>query len=260
VPLSLSDLSTIAVELDAARQARRAIAPPPELAGLSLRDAYDIQDIVVGCREIAGAVRSGWKLGLTSRVKQRLMGIDHPLFGRIFGSDAVTSGSVTACASFIRPRAEPELAFGLAAPLDPDADARSQLHALAWFAPALEITDSRYLPGSRSALELVADNTSAAGYAIGPRFAIGDGKRLAALGAQLVRNGSVLSEGRTADVLGDPLTALALLARHCADRGLAMVAGDIVLSGAITDAFSVTPGDRFEARLAGCGSAAITFV
>jgi 2-keto-4-pentenoate hydratase len=267
VPPRLSDSGTVAAELERARLRCRAIAPPAELRGLSLRDAYDIQDAVVACRERTGSVRTGWKLGLTSRVKQHLMGIDHPLFGRLFRFGDDFDADVTASrgrmdfASFIGPRVEPELAFGLSAPLDPHADMRSQLGAVAWFAPALEITDSRYLPGKRSAVELVADNTSAAAYVIAERVPLGAGPgRLDAIGAQLARNGDVVAFGTTADVLGDPLTALALLAQHLADRGLFTNAGDIVLSGAITDAVAVAPGDRFEARLDGFGSAAVAFV
>ena len=260
MPHSLSENSTIAAELDTARVARRAIAPPAELAALSLRAAYDIQDAVVASRESAGALRSGWKLGLTSRIKQRIMGIDHPVFGRLFADGAIASSSRVAFAAFIAPRAEPELAFGLAAPLDPDADPALLLGAIAWIAPALEITDSRYLPGRRSVVELVADNTSSAAYVIGGRVRLEAAPRLDAIGAQIIRNGSILAAGTTADVLGDPFTALRLLAEHGARRGLQTAAGDVVLSGAITEAFSAAPGDRFEARLRGLGTAAVTFV
>jgi 2-oxo-3-hexenedioate decarboxylase len=260
VPLSLSDSRTIAADLDDARRQRCAVPPPLEMTQLSLRDAYDLQDALVAARERSGAVRSGWKLGLTSRVKQKLMGIDHPLYGRLFGGDAVTSGSRVPFASFIRPRAEPEIAFSLAAPLDPNLEIGAQLAKVAWFAPALEITDSRFLPGARSAVELVADNTSAAVYVLGPRVPLDGAVRIDAIAARFVRNGSVLATGSTGDVLGSPLAALTLLARHLAARGLQTTAGDVVLSGAITDAFSAAPGDVFEAQLEGYGKATVAFV
>jgi 2-oxo-3-hexenedioate decarboxylase len=259
VPLSLFNSGAIASELDLARRTRRAIAPPAELAHMSLREAYDVQDAVVARRELAGAARSGWKLGLTSRVKQRLMGVGHPLFGRIFADGSVPSSSSVVYPAFIRPRAEPELAFGLAAPLEPDADVMALMRAVAWIAPALEITDSRYLPGRRTAVELVADNTSSAAYVIGGRVRLDAAPRLDAIGTQIIRSGSVLASGTTADVLGDPFAALRLLAEHLAERGLHTEAGDVILSGAITDAFPAAPGDRFEARLRGLGTAAVVF-
>jgi 2-keto-4-pentenoate hydratase len=224
-----------------------------------LREAYEIQDALVAQRESAGGVRSGWKLGLTSAVKQRLMGIDHPLLGRIFFDGAVANGSAVSRSAFIAPRAEPELAVGLAAPLDPSADETLLRRAIAWIAPALEITDSRYLPGTRSAVELVADNTSSAAYVIGEHVPLREAPPLDLISTRLVRNEAVLASGCTADVLGNPLTALRLLARQLAQRGLQTVAGDVILSGAITDAFPAAAGDRFEARLRGLATASVTF-
>jgi 2-keto-4-pentenoate hydratase len=74
-----------------------------------------------------------------------------------------------------------------------------------------------------------------------------------------VRNGVVVMRGSTADVLGDPLNALTALAAHLATRGLITSPGDVILSGAITDAIPVTPGDHVEARLTGLGTATIHF-
>jgi 2-oxo-3-hexenedioate decarboxylase len=261
VPRSLSpDIATIGAELDAARRGRHAIAPPAELALLSLSEAYDIQDAAAARREAAGAEGSGWKLGLTSRVKQRRMGIDHPLFAPLFADGALRSSSRVLYSGFIRPRAEPELAFGLSGSLGAGDDVTKVMAAIAWIAPALEITDSRYLPGSRSAVELVADNASAAAYVIGGRVRFDAAPRLDAIGTQMIRDGSVLAGGTTADVLGSPFAALQSLAEHLAARGLHTKAGDVILSGAITDAFPASPGDRFEARLRGLGTASVMFI
>jgi 2-keto-4-pentenoate hydratase len=257
---TLTDTAAIAVQLENARIGRRAIAPPRELAELSLREAYDVQDSLIRSRESSGSTLSGWKLGLTSRVKQRLFNIEYPLFGRLFADGAVINSRSVTFSGLIAPRVEPELAFGLSAPLDPGADPALLMSAIAWVAPALEITDSRYRPGVRTAIELVSDNTSAGAYVIGGRVRLDAAPRLAAIGTQLIRNGSVLAAGTTADVLGDPFNALRSLARHLAERGLHAKAGDIVLSGAITDAFPASLDDRVVARLRGLGTASVGFV
>jgi len=259
VHLERSKTRAFAVDIAAARRDRRPIAPPPEFVGLTLTEAYDVQDTVVALREAAGARRSGWKLGLTSRIKQRVMGIDRPVFGRLFADGEVPGGGSVTCAAFCAPRTEPELAFGLAAAIDPQADDAALLAAIDWIAPALEITDSRYRAGQRSAVELIADNTSAAAYALGPRLAPADLPPVDTLFADLVRNGTVVATGSTADVLGNPLAALRYLAVHLAARGLGAKRGEVILSGAITDALAVAPGDRFEARLRGIASVAVAF-
>ena len=249
----------LAARLVAAQRARRGIDPPEELRTLTLAEAYAVQDALVELREAAGARRSGWKLGITSPVKQRVMGIAHPLFGRMFEDGARASRSRVDLAAFIAPRTEPELAIGLATEIDPSMDRAALARAVAWIAPAIEITDSRYRSGTRTAVELVADNTSSAGYVIGPRIAAGDAPPYEALPADLVRNGSVVQHGSTADVLDHPLNALSALAVHLASRGLRARAGDVILSGAITDAIPVAGGDTVGTRIAGLGIAAVTF-
>jgi 2-oxo-3-hexenedioate decarboxylase len=260
VPRSLSpDIEDIGAELDAARRRRQAIAPRPELALMSLSEAYDIQDAAAARREAAGAVRTGWKLGLTNRLRQRRLGVDHPVFAPLFADGFVASSKRVLYSTFIRPRAEPELAFGLGATLDGADDVTTLMRAIAWIAPALEITDSRYLPGDRTVVELVADNCSAAAYVIGGKVRFDAAPRLDAIGTQIIRDGSVLAGGTTADVLGSPFAALQLLVEHLEARDLHTKAGDIILSGAITDAFPASPGDRFDARLRGVGTASVVF-
>jgi 2-keto-4-pentenoate hydratase len=250
---------TVAEQLDQARAQASAIDVPAALRNLSLSDAYDVQDHLVARRLAAGARQSGWKLGITSPIKQRVMGITHPLFGRTFVEGEYPTCRVVAHAGFIAPRTEPELAFGLASTIDASMETDALLAAIAFIAPALEITDSRYRGGNRTAVELVADNTSSSAYVIGPRTRPHDAGFFGALTTELLRNGSVVASASTADVLGDPLNALKALAAHLAWRGLRAEQGEIVLSGAITDAIPVSDGDIVEARIAGLGAATVEF-
>lgn len=249
----------LALRLFTAYADRQSIDPPHEYGSLALAGAYDVQDALVTAREAAGVRRIGWKLGITSPVKQRVMGIAHPLFGRMFGDGDRPSGGVAQLADFIAPRTEPEIAIALGAPIDASMDLAALARAVAWIAPALEITDSRYRSGTRTAVELVADNTSSSGYVIGERISADVAPAYDNLATELVRNGEVVLRGSTADVLDHPLNALAALAAHLETRGLRAIAGDIILSGAITDAIPVAAGDTIEARITSLGKAHITF-
>ena len=77
------DAAEIAKQLILAEQERRAIAPFTHLnPELDTDTAYAAQRIVVQARLDNGERIIGAKLGLTSRVKQKAMGVDSPLFGR----------------------------------------------------------------------------------------------------------------------------------------------------------------------------------
>src|ERR1700745_3399635 len=76
-------------------RARRAGVTFDELlsasAGLSLADAYRVQDQVTALRLAGGERRAGWKLGYTSAVMRAQMGIDAPNFGPL--TDAMLLGA-----------------------------------------------------------------------------------------------------------------------------------------------------------------------
>ena len=65
----------------------------------------------------------------------------------------------------------------------------------------------------------------------------------------LTRNGEVVAEGRSDAVLGNPVTAVAWLARKVDSFGVRLKAGDIVLPGSCTRAIDARPGERFRRRV-----------
>jgi len=69
----------------------------------------------------------------------------------------------------------------------------------------------------------------------------------------------VLGEGRSDAVLGNPVTAVAWLARKVDQFGVRLKAGDVVLPGACMRAFDAKPGDDFVAEFAGLGSVHLSF-
>ena len=80
--------------------------------GLSLADAYRIQDQVTALRLAAGERRAGWKLGYTSVVMRAQMGIEAPNFGPL--TDAMLLGSPAVLpAGALQPRIEPEIGLRL---------------------------------------------------------------------------------------------------------------------------------------------------
>jgi 2-keto-4-pentenoate hydratase len=81
----------------------------------------------------------------------------------------------------------------------------------------------------------------------------------AVLDAVLTRNGEVVAEGRSDAVLGNPVTAVAWLARKVDSFGVRLRAGDIVLPGSCTRAIDARPGDTFVADFAGLGSVRLSF-
>ncbi len=125
--------------------------------------------------------------------------------------------------------------------------------------PALEVIDSRYENFKFDFPSVVADNSSSARFVLGGRSrAVGD-IDLRTLGVVLEKNGLPFSFGAGAAVLGHPASAVALVVNLLAKRGEGLPAGTLVLTGGITEAVAVKPGDHVELRTQSLGSVSVRF-
>ncbi|GAC06226.1 hypothetical protein [Paraglaciecola chathamensis] len=66
--------------------------------------------------------------------------------------------------------------------------------------------------------------------------------------------------GASAAVLGHPAEAIAMLVNILSDMGEELPAGSFVMSGGITEAIAVQPGDSIIARFQELGSVSMRFV
>jgi 2-oxo-3-hexenedioate decarboxylase len=235
-----ADAAQIAARLTKARADRIAISPvSAEFPGFDLAAGYAVQRHL---RAEAGAL-AGWKLGLTSRAKQAQVGVHEPVRGFLAAADALDLGEPLLVSEYIQPRAEPEIAFLIGTSLaGPTVSSADVMAATAAVALGVEVLDSRYRDYTFTAADVVADNTSAARYVIGPAVpAAGIDLRL--LGVLLEHNGEVIATAAGAAALGHPASAVAWLVRSLAAENDGLRRGDLVLSGGLTAAVALQAGD-----------------
>ncbi|MGW4633902.1 2-keto-4-pentenoate hydratase [Nocardia sp. NPDC004415] len=251
----------LADELARAEDERVAVSP---LVGrfpeIDVVDAYEIQLLNIQRRLKSGAKVVGHKVGLSSKAMQQMMGVDEPDYGHLLGEMEVFEDVPVDTSKYLLPRVEVEVGFVLGADL-PGADCTEAdvLAATVAFAPAIELIDSRIEDWKIGLADTISDNASSAGFVLGrERVAPGD-IDITAIDAVLTRNGEVVAEGRSDAVLGDPLIAVAWLARKVASFGVRLKAGDIVLPGSCTRAIDARPGDDFLAEFTGLGSVRLRF-
>ncbi|MCS6927062.1 MAG: hypothetical protein NZ578_14295, partial [Candidatus Binatia bacterium] len=83
---------------------------------------------------------------------------------------------------------------------------------------------------------------------------------LAALTAEMRKNGEVMQQVRGQEVIDDQLLSIAALANHLAQYGLALEPGQRILTGSMTRPVPIAKGDRWETVFAGVGRVAAAFV
>jgi 2-keto-4-pentenoate hydratase len=235
-------------------------APVRDLLGVEgLADAYAVQTAWVRTRTDAGVPVVGRKIGLTNPAVQAQLGVDSPDYGFLLADMRVPDGGEADSGPLLQPRIEAEIAFVLGADLDlPDPSVEDVRAATDHVRAALEIVDSRIAGWDIRLVDTVADNASAAGFVLGGEQVELSGD-LRDVAMTMDRHGERVSEGRGADCLGSPLLAVAWLARVSAALGRPLLAGDVVLSGALGKVVDVRAGDAFSASFSGIGSVSVSF-
>jgi len=234
------DITELAARLAKATADRAAIPPLSDgLPGLDAATGYAIQAVA---RDAAGPL-AGWKLGATSRAKQAQVGVHEPVRGFLARASALDLGEPLVTAELIQPRAEPEIVFVMGRDLSgPAVTAADVLAATAGVAAGIEVLDSRFVDFRFTMPDVIADNTSAGRYLVGAPVPP-DGIDLRLAGVVLEHNGEVTATAAGAAALGHPAAAVAWLVRALAAAGDGLRAGQIVLSGGLTAAVPLRPGD-----------------
>lgn len=259
--LSVATREALAADLAQAERSRVPVSPLTSVhPDIDVVDAYEIQLINIRRRLADGATVVGHKVGLSSEAMQKMMGVDEPDYGHLLADMEVFEDVPVKAGAYLFPRVEVEVGFILADDL-PGAGCTEDdvLAATAAFAPSIELIDTRIRDWKIALCDTIADNASSAGFVLGAARVSPKDIDIKGIDAVLTRNGDVVAEGRSDAVLGNPVTAVAWLARKVDSFGVRLKAGDIVLPGSCTRAIDVGPGDEFVADFDGLGSVRLSF-
>lgn len=253
--MDLTKIQSIANQLKIAENSRVPIGPiSNEFPELTVEEAYAVQRTNAKLR--TGEKLRGFKVGLTSLVAQKYFGVYEPDFGHLFDSMELSSGSALDIEKCISPKIEGEIAFELSEPLfGPQITLERVLESIHCYYPALEIIDSRIKDWKIRATDTIADNGSSYAFVLGDPIAFSSHVDFSHLGLVLEKNLEVVSTGCGAAVLGNPIHSILFLVKKLSEIGLGIERGQIILTGALTEVFTLERGDTFRVSLGPVGCA-----
>ncbi len=224
-------------------------------------DAYAIQAEILRRKLARGSKVVGLKAGLTSHGKMKQMGVSTPVFGWLVDYFSVPDGGEIKHSELIHPKVEPEIVFVMKKALKgPGCHIADVLAATDFVMPGIEIIDSRYRDFKFDLKSVIADNCSSTRFVLGGQPTPVAGLDLRTLGVVLEKNGEAAAIGAGAAVLGHPAAAVAALANHLGARGEEIPAGTMILSGGVTEAVAVNPGDHVNLQIHAMGSVSCRFI
>jgi len=247
--MPLTDVAGKARALYEARRTRQAIAPFTDAdPDLGMADGYAVQQELTRLLLADGDRIVGYKVGLTSKPMQQMIGVDEPDYGPVLASTVYSDGDIVSAGSFIQPKLEAEIAFVLGSPLaGPDVSVLDARRAIAGMTAAVEIVDSRFADWRIKLADTVADLASNGAVAVSSRLVPLEGVDPRLIGMVLTRQGELIDTGAGAAALGDPVKVVAWLANTLGAMGVKLEAGHLIMTGALHAAVPMRPGDVFRA-------------
>ncbi|GAB7003328.1 fumarylacetoacetate hydrolase family protein [Nocardioides sp. AN3] len=254
-------IAEAALRLREAAKSGHAVAPVRDLIGRDdVEAAYAVQRINVDARLADGAIVVGRKIGLTSEAVQQQIGVDQPDFGVLLDDMAFGDGDAVPFGAVLQPRAEAEVAFVLGEDLaEGELDDEQVRGAIDYAVAAIEVCGSRVADWDISFGDTVADNASSGVYVLGGERKTLDDFTPAEVTMSMTIDGVEVSVGNGAACLGDPLNAVAWLARKAREFGDPLRAGQVILSGALGPMRPITPGADVTVSISGLGTVSATF-
>ena len=232
---------------------------PDDLRPASIAEAYAAQEAYYRLAEPTYGAVAGAKIATTTKVMQRLMGIDHPCGGAIFSRTIHRSPAKLRAADFVNLCIESEIALKLGvdlpasgAPWTRETVAPAVVAAM----PAFELIEDRSADyASTEALSLIVENCWNGGIVVGTpkRVPLDD---LVGIQGRLTVGGKPVGEGAAED----PTATLTWLANHVAERGRDLKAEMIVITGSLIATVSIAPGQRAVFAVEGLGEVAMDVV
>jgi 2-oxopent-4-enoate/cis-2-oxohex-4-enoate hydratase len=241
---------------------RQTLAPlTSRCADISIEDAYYIQQRMIARRLEKGERIIGKKIGVTSKAVMNMLGVHQPDFGYLLDGMVYNEGESISMDTLIQPKAEGEIAFLLKRDLQgPGVTAADVLAATEGVMACFEIVDSRIQDWKIKIQDTVADNASCGVFVLGDQLVDIANVDLALCGMVLEKNGEIVVTGAGAATMGHPVNAMVWLANTLGRLGIALKAGDIVLSGAMGAMVPLARGDNLRMSIGSIGGCSVRFV
>jgi 2-keto-4-pentenoate hydratase len=228
--------------------------------GLTSTEAYAVQTEIARLREQRGERVIGYKVGCTSREIQNQLGVNEPIFGRLFDTGCHPSGVLLPSGRFASPAIEGELAIRLSRdlPHDPLED-DEYTAAIESVFPVIELHHFVLPQDAPPLAALIATGGMHAGLVLAERETTCAGQVPQVAELEVTIDDRIVGATREPWTMASPAATLRWLTARLTESGLPLRRGQVILTGCPLPVFPVGPGSRIvaEARPLGRSSARI---
>ncbi len=253
--------------VDLQELARRMLADydartPGQLFGepldLTTVQAYALQAEIARLREERGEKVIGYKVGCTSRPIQAQLGVQEPIFGRLFDTECHPSGEHLSSARYANLAVEGEMAVRLSKDLPSERLSAEECRgAIAEVFPVIELHHYVVPRACRPGQWLIASNGLHAGFVSEEAATRRSDLANVAHKLSIRINEVVVGSVEDAALLTCPIEALRWLAGRLARFGIQLGKGQVILTGSPMKLYPVAPGSRIVVEASPLGASCV---
>jgi 2-keto-4-pentenoate hydratase len=225
-----------------ARTPGRRLAEPLDL---TIVQAYALQAEIARLREERGEKVIGYKVGCTSRAIQAQLGVNEPIFGRLFDTGCFRSGTRHSCASFANLAVEGEMAVRLSKDLSGEFLSADECRgAIGEMLPVIEL-HHYVLPAIWPRGQwLIASGGMHAGFVHAETQIHALGQPICGRSLSVRINDVVVGSVADSASLLLPIESLRWLAARLQQFGLQLRRGQVILTGSPLNLFPIASASR----------------
>lgn len=227
----------------------------------TLEDAYTVQELLIEDWEQKLGPVVGYKLALTSKPIQELVGLDHPCIGRLYRSQIFHGNQKVQLSSFGHLGIEFELAVRIGADMPKSLKLWTSENVKGFVktvSASFELIDDRNANYTNLEVNsLVADNSWFGGAVLGEENV--NWKHLEfdkAVVKKTINN--QIETSTTGAALGDPFNSVAWIANFLNKHGRHLKANELIMTGSTFATMFPNNGDRVSYEVTGIGTVELT--
>lgn len=225
---------------------------------LSIDDAWRLQSAVAALREHRGEQIIGYKIGATSEGNRKMLGLEHPAWGRLWDTELHKSGVQLAKTSYANVAMEAEFAVQLSRGVTPNAPIEDVLDAIAAVYPVIEIHNLVFRGAPPHGPELLANNAIHAGVVRGAPVA--NPVKGTNTDLKLIYDSVVVDAWPKLLWPDEIVSAIGWLSAQLAVEGRLLKSGDLILTGAFGPPIPLQAGIQVDVTSSAFGDVTARFV
>lgn len=210
------------------------------VTGLSIAEAYEVQDLVAGKRIQSGEPVAGFKVGCTSDAIQTQFGINEPINAKLFHPHILDHKVKIDWSEYIYCAIEPEMVITIGKDLEgKNLSDEELIDAIAHVSPGIEMHEYHFWIKPPTIQELICSGGIHKGLIVGDQKVSPADLRFEDEIFAVYKNSELITSAPASEIMGGPLHSLRWLVTFLTKKGAYLEKGSLVIPGSPVELVSI---------------------